>query len=101
MVRELLDRVVAVFEMAWIVKCRYTDSAARARRSEPLSAAAEVQWDLLPPTACSTADFSLCGILEPAYEIGGDSFDVPVTAVAVVFRQWISLVARARLSGQS
>jgi serine phosphatase RsbU (regulator of sigma subunit) len=34
-----------------------------------------VQWDLLPPLACSTGQVALGGILEPAYEIGGDSFD--------------------------
>ena len=51
---ELLDLIVAVFVMAWIVKGRYTDTAARARRSAPLTAAAEVQWDLLPPLACAT-----------------------------------------------
>ena len=61
--------------MAWIVKGRYTDTAARARRSEPLTAAAEVQWDLLPPLACSTERVAVGGILEPAYDIGGDSFD--------------------------
>ena len=48
---------------------------ARARRSEPLSAAAEIQWDLLPPLSCSTSDVAVGGILEPAYSIGGDSFD--------------------------
>lgn len=73
--RKLLDRVVAVFVRAWLVKSRYTDTAARGRRSEPLSAAAEVQWDLLPPLACASEHVALAGILEPAYEIGGDSFD--------------------------
>ncbi|HEX2782018.1 MAG TPA: PP2C family protein-serine/threonine phosphatase, partial [Ilumatobacteraceae bacterium] len=72
---QLLDPIVAIFVMAWIIKGRYTDTADRARRSEPLSAAAEVQWDLLPPLACSTERVAVSGILEPAYEIGGDSFD--------------------------
>jgi len=72
---QLLDPIVAVFVMAWIVEGRYTDTADRARRSEPLSAASEVQWDLLPPLACATEQVALGGILEPAYEIGGDSFD--------------------------
>jgi hypothetical protein len=83
--RELLDPIVAIFVMAWIVKGRYTDAAARARRSEPLSAAAEVQWDLLPPLACSTERVALGGILEPAYEIGGDSFDYAFDASQVAF----------------
>lgn len=54
---------------------RYTDALARARRSAPLSLAAEIQWSLLPPLACDTPSVSLSGILEPAYSIGGDSFD--------------------------
>ena len=73
--QELLDRLVAVFVMAWVVKGRYTDRAARARRSEQLSVAAEVQWDLLPPLVCATERVALSGIVEPAYDIGGDSFD--------------------------
>lgn len=39
MVPELLDPLAAIFVMSWIVKARDTDAAARARRSEPLSAA--------------------------------------------------------------
>ena len=70
---------------AWIVKGRYTDTAARARRSEPLTAAAEVQWDLLPPLSCSTAEVAVSGILEPAYEIGGDSFDYAFDRARVDF----------------
>ena len=81
----LLDPIVAVFVMTWIVKGRYTDVAARARRSEPLSAAAEVQWDLLPPLSCSTEDVAVSGILEPAYEIGGDSFDYAFDSSRVDF----------------
>ncbi|MGF1668183.1 MAG: PP2C family protein-serine/threonine phosphatase [Acidimicrobiia bacterium] len=73
--RQLLDPITALFVMTWIVKARYTDAAQRARRSEPLSAAAEVQWDLLPPLACSTDQVAVSAILEPAYDIGGDSFD--------------------------
>lgn len=82
---QLLDPIVAIFVMAWIVKGRYTDTADRARRSEPLTAAAEVQWDLLPPLACSTEQVAVSGILEPAYEIGGDSFDYAFDASRVDF----------------
>jgi hypothetical protein len=84
-VPELVDPLVAVFVMSWIVKGRYTDTAARARRSEPLSAAAEVQWDLLPPLTCSTEHVAVSGILEPAYAIGGDSFDYAFNASRVDF----------------
>jgi serine phosphatase RsbU (regulator of sigma subunit) len=84
-VPDLVDPLVAIFVMSWIVKGRYTDTAARARRSEPLSAAAEVQWDLLPPLTCATEHVAVSGILEPAYAIGGDSFDYAFNASRVDF----------------
>lgn len=84
-VPELLGPLTAVFVMSWIVKGRYTDAAARARRSEPLSAAAELQWDLLPPLTCSTEEVAISGILAPAYAIGGDSFDYAFDSTRVDF----------------
>ena len=79
------ERVVAVFVMVLVTKSRYSDLWARARRSEPLSPAAEVQWDLLPPLSCSTGEIGVGGILEPAYEIGGDSFDYAVNGTQLEF----------------
>jgi Stage II sporulation protein E (SpoIIE) len=84
-VPDLLEPLAAIFVMSWIVKSRYTDTAARARRSEPLSPAAEVQWDLLPPLTCSTEQVAVSGILEPAYAIGGDSFDYAFDSTRVDF----------------
>ena len=74
-VRAALAPVVSTLVLQLISKRRYTDAVHRARRRQPLSIAAEVQWDLLPPLTCSTARASVSGILEPAYSIGGDSFD--------------------------
>jgi hypothetical protein len=79
------ERVVAVFVLVLITTSRYSDLWVRARRSEPLSAAAEVQWDLLPPLSCSTDGVAVGGILEPAYEIGGDSFDYAVNGSQLEF----------------
>lgn len=72
---ELLDPILSTFVMTWIVKNRYSDTAQRARRSKALTAAAEAQWELLPPLSCSTDRIAVSGIVEPAYDIGGDSFD--------------------------
>jgi hypothetical protein len=69
------EPILSVLVMTLITRGRYTDGWARARRSEPLSPAAEIQWDLLPPLSCTTTDVSVAGILQPAYDIGGDSFD--------------------------
>jgi hypothetical protein len=84
-VAELLEPLASLFVMSWVVKSRYTDTSARARRSEPLSAAAEVQWDLLPPLTCATDQIAVSGILEPAYAIGGDSFDYAFDQTSVDF----------------
>ena len=57
---------------------RFTDVLLRARRTRPLSDAAEAQWDLLPPLSYAGNRISVAGLLEPAYSIGGDSFDYAV-----------------------
>ena len=71
----VMEPVIAVLVLLLVTNNRYSDFWARARRSEPLSAGAEIQWDVLPPLSCSTNDVAISGILEPAYSIGGDSFD--------------------------
>ena len=71
----VLPAVILVLVSVLLAKCRYSDAWVRCRRAQPLSAAAEVQWDLLPPLAASAENIAVAGILEPAYSIGGDSFD--------------------------
>lgn len=68
-------QVQALLPLVLVTNRRHTDVLLRARRSRPLSPAAEMQWDLLPPQTGSTAEVSVSGTLEPAYEVGGDSFD--------------------------
>jgi serine phosphatase RsbU (regulator of sigma subunit) len=70
-----LDVLVRVLVLVVVSKRRYSDVWHRTRRARPLSDAAETQWNLLPPLTCSTDEVALSGILEPAYDIGGDSFD--------------------------
>ena len=71
----VLPGVVFVLVAVLLTKSRYSDAWVRCRRAEAMSAAAEVQWDLLPPLAGTSDNVSVAGILEPAYSIGGDSFD--------------------------
>jgi hypothetical protein len=65
-------RLVALLIVA---KGRYTDEFVNTRRSKEMSLGAQLQWQLLPPLTMRTARVALAGILEPAYEVGGDSFD--------------------------
>lgn len=59
---------------------RYTDRFERVRRRRDLELPAEIQWELLPVLAYEDRAFSIAGNLEPAYEIGGDTFDYAVDA---------------------
>jgi serine phosphatase RsbU (regulator of sigma subunit) len=61
-----------------VVRDAYTDVFARLRRRKALSLAAEMQWELLPPLTFGTDRVVITGGLEPAYDIGGDSFDYAV-----------------------
>ncbi len=57
---------------------RYTDVFERVRRRRTLALAAEIQWELLPVLGYDADKFCLAGVLEPAYDIGGDNFDYAV-----------------------
>jgi hypothetical protein len=74
----VLTDLAAVLVLLVISMRRYTDVWLRTRRALTMSAAAEAQWDLLPPLASASHEVAVSGILEPAYEIGGDSFDYAI-----------------------
>ncbi|HEX4905271.1 MAG TPA: PP2C family protein-serine/threonine phosphatase [Acidimicrobiales bacterium] len=57
------------------VHARSTDLYNLHRRRRSLSVAASMQWDLLPPLVLKTERLSVAGLVEPAYDVGGDCFD--------------------------
>lgn len=61
-----------------VTRDSYSDVYARLRRSRPMTLAAEIQWDLLPPLTFGSERIVVSGALEPSYEIGGDTFDYAV-----------------------
>lgn len=64
-----------------VVACgSFSDVVEVARRAEPMSVAAEMQWNLQPLRAFSSDRFSIAGQLIPAYEVGGDCYDYNVGA---------------------
>ena len=67
----LADRAAAVMEVAG----GYTDRFERVRRAEPISAAAEIQQNLLPPRIASLEGADLAATILPTYDVGGDWFD--------------------------
>jgi hypothetical protein len=48
------------------------------RRRKAMTLAASMQWDLLPPLVFKSPPVTVAGILEPAYEVGGDCFDYAI-----------------------
>ena len=59
-------------------QARATDVFDRYRRRRAMSLAASMQWDLLPPLVLKTARLVVAGLVEPAYEVGGDCFDYAI-----------------------
>jgi len=76
--RRLLLRLADVVAGLLVTKNNYTDQFIQARRAAPLSLAAEIQWALLPPLAMTTPQVEVAGILEPTYDVAGDSFDYAI-----------------------
>jgi len=56
-------------------QARCTDLYDLHRRRESMSLAASMQWDLLPPLVLKAGPMSVAGLVEPAYDVGGDCFD--------------------------
>jgi serine phosphatase RsbU (regulator of sigma subunit) len=74
----LEDVELAAHQLAYMVIAnrRYTDLFEWGQRTVPVSLAAEIQRRLLPASfTCEADQFTLAGWLEPAGEVGGDTFD--------------------------
>jgi hypothetical protein len=70
-----LGRVAMALAFALAAAGRATDEVELVRRGRPLSLPAEIQWELLPRLALEAPEYVVAGTLEPAYEVGGDTFD--------------------------
>jgi hypothetical protein len=85
----------------------YGDDLQRCRLSQPRSPSAELIWQQLPPLTAATEAFTLAGMLEPSYDIGGDAFDYALSehTVAVAIFDAVGhglqagLMASAALAG--
>ena len=77
----LADVALAAHALAYIVIAnhRFTDLFEWGQRSVPLSLAAEIQHRLLPGSyTCEAGQFTLAAWLEPAGDVGGDTFDFSI-----------------------
>lgn len=72
---ESLGELATVIGYALQAAARQTDAVQRAARSQRLTLAAELQWQLLPGRGCQAPEYQLAGHLEPAYHVHADNFD--------------------------
>jgi len=70
-----LETVATALAFSLAATGRATDEIELARRTRPLSLPAEIQWELLPRLALEAPEYVVAGTLEPAYDVGGDTFD--------------------------
>ena len=72
---EACERYAHLVAMLIITKQAFGDAIEVVRRRSPMSLASELAWGLAPPLVFATDDLALAGMLEPAYDNGGDAFD--------------------------
>jgi len=73
--RRLARRLAGLVADLIATKGGYSDAFHDTRSAQEMGLPAQLQWQLLPPLTMTTPRISLAGILEPAYDVGGDSFD--------------------------
>ena len=76
--RSLADSLAGVVAALLVTRGQCTDAYTMLRRTQAITLAAEMQWDLLPPLSLDSGRVSVAGLIQPAYEVGGDSFDYAV-----------------------
>jgi phosphoserine phosphatase RsbU/P len=70
-----LRRIASMGAELLVTKGQYTDEFEKIRRRKAMTLEAELQRITLPPVALVTPVVTVSGILLPAYEVAGDSFD--------------------------
>ena len=75
---EALERIAGLSAELTVARSQYGDALALGRRRRPLSLASELRWAMLPPRTFATDRVTVAAVVEPAYEIAGDSFDYSI-----------------------
>lgn len=70
-----------------VSKLNYSDLFHVVRRTQPLSVASELLWQLLPPQTFACQQLVITSVMEPYDQVGGDGYDYAVDA----HRAWIAV----------
>jgi serine phosphatase RsbU (regulator of sigma subunit) len=76
--RRRCEALASLVALLLVAKRAYTDVYEVQRRSREFDLAAELQLQLLPPLTFVHRKLGIAGVLENAYETGGDAFDYAV-----------------------
>ena len=76
--REAVTDVASLIAELVVTRSLYGDAVEKTRRRTPLTVPAEVQWNLLPPLTFVSPQVAVAGVLAPAAEVAGDSFDYAI-----------------------
>lgn len=85
---EVVESLAAIAAELVMTKRGYGDLFEGVRRRRPMSLAAEMLWQLLPPLTFGTKNVVITAGVAPPYDVGGDAFDYAVnedTAHIAVF----------------
>jgi hypothetical protein len=69
------ERFAHLVAILLVSKSAYGDAFENVRRRQPMTIAAELLWELVPPLVFATDGLAVAGLLEPCYDNGGDAFD--------------------------
>ncbi|WP_407566367.1 PP2C family protein-serine/threonine phosphatase [Streptomyces sp. 184] len=73
--REDADRLAALLALLIVAKRTSSDLLARLMRTGPLNIAAEMAWNLMPPSTYADGRVVISASMEPAYRISGDVYE--------------------------
>ncbi|MEU5988361.1 PP2C family protein-serine/threonine phosphatase [Spirillospora sp. NPDC047418] len=73
--RDDAEYLAGMIALIMVSKGPYSDSFSRLVRTREMTVSAEMQWRLLPPLTFANDQVVISAALEPAYNLGGDTFD--------------------------
>ncbi|MFF4402901.1 PP2C family protein-serine/threonine phosphatase [Streptomyces sp. NPDC001480] len=73
-----MEALAALIALIIVSKRGTSDALAKLERAQPMSLAAEMQWNILPPRTYADGRVAISASLEPAYDISGDVFEYAI-----------------------
>jgi serine phosphatase RsbU (regulator of sigma subunit) len=83
--RDDAEYLAGMVALIIVSKGPYSDSYSRLVRTRDMTVSAEMQWRLLPPLTFANDQVVISAALEPAYNLGGDTFDYALAGETVHF----------------